>query len=697
MVPAAVRTSSGLLSGVVDVSAGYRHTCALRDDTTVWCWGDNTNGELGDDTHDPQPNAVEVVSTSGTGHLAGAAQISAGYHTTCARMTDGTATCWGDDAFGELGDGSATTDSSIPVVVGNESGSGALTDIAEIRAGYRHTCARLATAVARCWGDNTYGELGDGTMTSHPRPVAVTTDGSAALTDVAQVAVGLGAETCARLVDGSVSCFGRNNSGQLATGGTVGPETCSTDACSTLPVKAQNTAGSAALLGVVEVEVGADDACARLITGTIECWGLGTSGQLGNSDFKNTALPVTVVDSSGTGLLSGTTRIAAGSFQTCALLAAHTVTCWGNDLYAQLGDGSLGNSSTPVVVSDGGIPVAGPPDPPTNVRAVASPGVVTVSWTRPSSNGSPITRFTITSSPPGVNTTAAGAATHTTISSLAPGRYSFTVSATNALGTGPRAVSNLVTVKAVAPPGRSGYWLVGRDGRVYAFGSAAAYGSALRPTIAIAARRDGTGYWTTDTAGTVDHFGRAAAHGGNPALRPGEIVSTIAATPSGNGYWLFSNRGRAFNYGDARRYGDMSAVRLNGPIVASIATPTGRGYYMVASDGGIFSFGDARFHGSMGGARLNQPIVGMSPTLDNRGYWLIASDGGVFAFSAPFRGSMGSRRLNQPIIALVPYGNGYLMAATDGGIFDFSNKPFGGSLGGHPPTAPIVGVAAFSL
>ncbi len=245
---------------------------------------------------------------------------------------------------------------------------------------------------------------------------------------------------------------------------------------------------------------------------------------------------------------------------------------------------------------------------------------------------------------------------------------------------------------------KSGYWMLGGDGRVYAFGDASKSGSAPGFAAAMAARTDGRGYWVVDRAGKVSHFGVAGGdHGGGPALHTGEAVSTISATPSGNGYWLFTDRGRTFAYGDAHFYGDMSAIPLNGPIIASAATPTGHGYYMVGSDGGVFSFGDARFHGSTGNLHLNRPVVGIAPTPDNRGYWLVASDGGVFAFAARFRGSMGSVHLNRAVNGLVAYGNGYLMVASDGGVFDFSNKAFRGSLAGNPPSAPIVGIAAFTI
>ncbi len=90
---------------------------------------------------------------------------------------------------------------------------------------------------------------------------------------------------------------------------------------------------------------------------------------------------------------------------------------------------------------------------------------------------------------------------------------------------------------------KSGYWMLGANGTVYGFGSAGKLGSEPGFAVAIATRADGRGYWVVDGAGKVSHFGAAADHGNPPALRAGEVVSTISATPSGNGYWLFTNRG----------------------------------------------------------------------------------------------------------------------------------------------------------
>jgi hypothetical protein len=262
----------------------------------------------------------------------------------------------------------------------------------------------------------------------------------------------------------------------------------------------------------------------------------------------------------------------------------------------------------------------------------------------------------------------------------------------------------------------SGYWMLGADGNVYAFGTSPYCGKldVFLPNsfgADIAATPDGRGYWMVDGENYVDfeHCGLNVPYNPNDrafydyewnnffadTLRPGESPISISALPDGKGYWVFTDKGRALPFGTAQWYGDMGNVALSGPILDSVATPSGHGYWMVGSDGGIFSFGDAAFYGSMGGQRLNKPVTSMAPDPDGSGYWLVASDGGIFAFSAPFYGSMGATRLNKPVVGIVasPTGGGYLMVGADGGIFTFGDVPFHGSLGGNPPYWPITSVA----
>jgi myo-inositol-hexaphosphate 3-phosphohydrolase len=255
------------------------------------------------------------------------------------------------------------------------------------------------------------------------------------------------------------------------------------------------------------------------------------------------------------------------------------------------------------------------------------------------------------------------------------------------------------TAPVVQTPNRSGYWMVGSDGRVYNFGEAKAYGDATLPAgaqaIDLEPTPSGNGFWVIDDQGHVFAKGDAASMGDvdRAILSPAEVVTSLSATKSGKGYWIFTSLGRTIPFGDAVFYGDMSKTKLNGPVLDSIPTASGKGYYMVGSDGGIFSFGDAVFMGSMGGKPLNKPVQSLVPDGDGSGYWLVASDGGIFAFEAPFKGSMGAIKLNKPVTGMVRYGDGYLMVGEDGGIFSFSSKKFVGSLGDNPPAKPITSVA----
>ncbi len=240
----------------------------------------------------------------------------------------------------------------------------------------------------------------------------------------------------------------------------------------------------------------------------------------------------------------------------------------------------------------------------------------------------------------------------------------------------------------VIPPPPPGYWIVGADGGVFAFGGATFFGSAggpglNAPAVGIAHTPDNKGYWVASSNGGVVPFGDAASFGNLQGTVLNAPVVGIAATPDGAGYWLAAADGGIFAFGDAAYDGSMGGKPLNKPIVGIAATPDGGGYWLVASDGGIFSFGDAQFAGSMGGKPLNQPIVGVAPVPNGGGYWEVASDGGIFAFGdAQFYGSTGGMKLNQPIVGMSETydGGGYYMTAKDGGIFAFGDAVFEGSL-----------------
>ncbi len=189
------------LTGVTAISAGGEHTCALLLDGTVKCWGYNANGQLGDGT---TLQRTAPVTVSG---LSDAVGVSTGRHFSCAVRSDGTARCWGYNSTGQLGDGT-TTQRTTPVTVSG------LADAVELSAGGAHACARLSDGTGRCWGRNPSGQLGDGTMVMRTTPVAVS--GLAEVSGIGAARGSNGGHSCALVEQGkNLRCWGSNSYGQL--------------------------------------------------------------------------------------------------------------------------------------------------------------------------------------------------------------------------------------------------------------------------------------------------------------------------------------------------------------------------------------------------------------------------------------------------------------------------------------------------
>jgi alpha-tubulin suppressor-like RCC1 family protein len=304
----------GLSSGVGAIAAGNTHTCAVTTAGAALCWGDNFHGQLGDGTTVDSPLPVAV---SGLGSGVAAIDTSLESHS-CAMTTTGAVLCWGRNAGGALGDGT-TVSSSVPVSV-----VGLSTGVAAIAAGGFYTCARTTAGPILCWGVNTDGQLGDGSIIASSVPISV----SGLASGVAAVSAG-GNHSCALTTAGGVLCWGSNFRGELGDGTTD-------DSSVPTPVSGLSS-------GVAAVTTGRDYTCALTTVGGALCWGMNfTAGQLGDGTMLNSSVPVAV-----SGLASGVASIAAGYDHTCALTTVGGVLCWGSSP----GNGSASDSSVPIPVS----------------------------------------------------------------------------------------------------------------------------------------------------------------------------------------------------------------------------------------------------------------------------------------------------------------------------------------------------------
>jgi alpha-tubulin suppressor-like RCC1 family protein len=306
------------LKGVLGIAAGGYDVCAVQPQQTVACWGDNFDFQLGQSM--PATASMPVLVPGVTDAI----QVSVGADFACALRADRTAECWGNNDAGQLGNGAldGPDDNVVSAPPGPVAG---LAGAAAISAGGSFACALLVDGSVQCWGDDSAGQLGSSVVSGRsPVPVAVP-----GLTGVRALSAG-GANACALLNDGTVTCWGDDSDGQLGNG--------TTSSAPSPPVKVSG------LSGVASISVGEGYACAVLASGTSACWGTNQEGTLGNGTQVSSSTPVPV---SG---LVGVAGIAAGSEHTCAQLADGSFSCWGNDQDGQLGDGTMNRALTPVAV-----------------------------------------------------------------------------------------------------------------------------------------------------------------------------------------------------------------------------------------------------------------------------------------------------------------------------------------------------------
>ncbi|MEO3939224.1 hypothetical protein V3N99_21100 [Dermatophilaceae bacterium Soc4.6] len=297
----------------VSVSAGMFHTCGVRTDHSLRCWGINIDGELGIG----KPPSIKRVVPSQVGASANWASVSAGSDHTCAIRTDRSLWCWGFNTAGQLGLGRRPFEVDVPIQVDTAAWAG-------VSAGGGHTCGVRTDHTLWCWGLNNDGQLGSG--------------GSRIVTKWVPTQVGTGRiwasvssgtfATCGLRLDHTLWCWGNNDHGQLGLGDTT---------------KRQFPHQVGTLTSWERLDVSGGGVCAIRADATLWCWGANPYGQLGQGDLIDHAVPTQV----GTATWSD---VASGLFHTCGIRTNDTLWCWGLNDFGALGVGDTIDRGVPTKV-----------------------------------------------------------------------------------------------------------------------------------------------------------------------------------------------------------------------------------------------------------------------------------------------------------------------------------------------------------
>ncbi|MCC6629870.1 MAG: hypothetical protein IT340_21030 [Chloroflexi bacterium] len=378
---------------IAALSAGHRKSAMVGSNGHVYVWGEGAAAI-----------PTEVLDPTGTTALTGVVQVAIGTHHVLVLKADGTVFAWGYNSSGQLGD-NTTTDRALPVQVKGPGGTGTLTNVAEVAAGYSHSLARKADGSVWAWGLNDDGQLGDNTTSTRHAPVQVKAGGAATFTDATAIAAG-DYHSLALKADGSAWAWGNGGSGQLGQ---------NSSANRLVPAQAKGLGGSGTLTNVAQITGGSYFTVARKFDGTVWAWGNNWSGQLGDTTTAQRNTPVQVRINATT-FLTGVGYVAAGAEFAVAVKTDGSVWTWGSNGGGELGQGGWDQNPHSAAVPVGGIATA--------AQVAVGDGHVLVvpSTTGPTPTPTGTATLTPTNTPTTTHTpTATGTATSTATSTPAGG------------------------------------------------------------------------------------------------------------------------------------------------------------------------------------------------------------------------------------------------------------------------------------
>ena len=349
---------------VKQISSGDDHTCALASDGWVYCWGYNSDSQLGNGTTN---NSTVPVAISRGDIPVGATikQVSAGEWHACVLASNDQVYCWGSNYIAQLGNAAlnancsssgCSSNSTTPVAV-DTSGALAGKTVKQVSAGFEHTCVLASDDQVYCWGSNTSGQLGTSTGTTcflsatnirdcGYTPMPVDTSGVLAGKTIKQVVAGL-EYTCAIANDDWMYCWGRNDYGELGNGSTGDQNT---------PVAVIQGAIPAGVT-FKQISTGYNLTCALASDNWVYCWGKGSYGQLGDGTNTDRLTPAPIINGeipAGVTITGISDR--PNEVNTCAIASNGWVYCWGSNRRGNLGNGNTTDSNVPVAISQGEIP-----------------------------------------------------------------------------------------------------------------------------------------------------------------------------------------------------------------------------------------------------------------------------------------------------------------------------------------------------